>query len=73
MASIIQVNGKWRATVRVKKDGGLLLNRSKSFLKKIDAEKWARSVDGAVDRHGVGYAVSQIKKLRLPANFGYQA
>ena len=61
MASIISVNGKWRATVRVKRDGVLILNRTKSFDSKRDAEQWARGMEVKVDHEGVDEVASQIK------------
>jgi integrase len=45
MASIIQVDGKWRATVRVKRDGKMILNRTKSFASKRHAMEWASKIE----------------------------
>ncbi len=46
MATIVKrPSGKWQATVR--KDGQ---SRSKSFLKRADAAKWARETELSADR-----------------------
>ena len=45
MASIIQIGDSWRATVRVKRDGKLVLNRSKSFSTKKLANEWASRLE----------------------------
>lgn len=45
MASIIQIEGKWRATVRVKRDGKLILNKSKTFPSKRHATEWAAKME----------------------------
>lgn len=40
-ASIIAINGKWRATVRVKHHGRQLIQRTKSFDNKHQGSEWA--------------------------------
>ncbi|NHR08368.1 site-specific integrase [Chromobacterium haemolyticum] len=45
MATIIPVNGKWRATVRKKVDGKLILNKSRTFASKKLAEDWAKRLE----------------------------
>lgn len=47
MASIIQIDGKWRAQVRRKG----FKTRTRTFAQKILAEKWAREVEREID-HG---------------------
>lgn len=65
MASIIQVNDKWRATVRVKKDGVLVINRTKSFTSKKDAEAWARKLEFEIDKQGAESVAGQIKTIGI--------
>lgn len=48
MATIRRLRGKWQAQVRRKG----LAPRAKSFDNKIDAEKWARSLEAELDRCG---------------------
>lgn len=45
MATIIPLNGKWRATVRKKVDGQLVLNKTKTFATKALATDWARRLE----------------------------
>jgi len=61
MASIIQIDDKWRATVRAKRGGLLILNRTKSFSTKKDAEQWARKLETAIDDKGAEVVAGQIK------------
>lgn len=63
MASIIQVNDKWRATVRVKKDGALVINRTKSFVGKKEAEAWARNLECSIDQKGAETIAGQIRTV----------
>jgi integrase len=60
MASYRQRNGKWQA--RVIRDG--YPDQTKTFATKADAEKWARSVEGAIDR-GVFVNVSEAQRTTL--------
>jgi integrase len=54
MASIIEVKGKWRAQVRRK---GFPV-QTRTFEKKILAEKWARQVEGDIDQNRTGIEVA---------------
>jgi len=45
MASIIQIDGKWRATVRIKRDGKLVVNKTRTHDTKRLAEQWALDVE----------------------------
>jgi len=49
MASIRRLRGKWQAQVRRKG----LPPKAKSFVSKVDAEKWARGLEADLDRAGV--------------------
>ncbi len=60
MASYRQRNGKWQA--RVLRDG--YPDQAKTFATKADAEKWERSVEGAIDR-GVFVNVSEAQRTTL--------
>lgn len=48
MATIRRLRGRWQAQVRRRG----LQPRAKSFDSKVDAEKWARSLEGELDRVG---------------------
>ncbi len=48
MATIRKLRGKWQAAVRRKG----VPQRSKSFEKRADAERWAREIEGQIDRCG---------------------
>lgn len=45
MASIIQINGKWRASVRIKRGGELVFSKTMTHDSKKLAEQWAREVE----------------------------
>ncbi len=60
MASYRQRNGKWQA--RVLRDG--YPAQTKTFATKADAEKWARSIEAAIDR-GVFVNVSEAQRTTL--------
>jgi len=60
MASIIQINGKWRATVRKKEDGKVLINRSKTFDSKRAALDWAALVESEVILKGVDHVAGAL-------------
>ena len=60
MASYRQRNGKWQA--RVLRDG--YPAQTKTFATKADAEKWARSIETAIDR-GVFVNVSEAQRTTL--------
>ena len=49
MATIRKLRGKWQAMVRRKG----MPQRAKSFDKRADAERWARDLEGQIDRIGV--------------------
>ncbi len=57
MASYRQRNGKWQA--RVLRDG--YPDQTKTFATKADAEKWARSIEAAIDK-GVFVNVSEAQR-----------
>ena len=57
MASYRQRNGKWQA--RVLRDG--YPDQTKTFATKVDAEKWARSIEAAIDR-GVFVNVNEAQR-----------
>jgi hypothetical protein len=48
MATIRKLRGKWQAAVRRKG----IPQRSRSFEKRADAERWARELEGQIDRAG---------------------
>ncbi|MDN2580881.1 hypothetical protein [Aquibium sp. ELW1220] len=48
MATIRRLRGKWQAQVRRKG----LPPKAKSFVSKVDAEKWARNLEAELDRCG---------------------
>ncbi|MCP1290894.1 site-specific integrase [Chromobacterium sp. S0633] len=52
MATIIPINGKWRATVRKKQGGKLVLNKTKTFDSKKLAEDWAKRLEVKVQDDG---------------------
>lgn len=60
MASYRQRNGKWQA--RVLRDG--YPAQTKTFATKADAEKWARSIEAAIDR-GMFVNVSEAQRTTL--------
>jgi integrase len=60
MASYRQRNGKWQA--RVIRDG--YPDQTKTFVTKVDAEKWARSVESEIDK-GVFVNVSEAQRTTL--------
>ena len=60
MASYRQRNGKWQA--RVLRDG--YPDQTKTFVTKADAEKWARSIEAAIDR-GVFVNVNEAQRNTL--------
>ena len=49
MATIRRLRVKWQAQVRRKG----LPPKAKSFVSKVDAEKWARGLEAELDRAGV--------------------
>ena len=61
MASIIQIGGKWRATVRLKQDGKLILNRTRTFPTKRAASEWAKLLEAEVAQRGPEAVSGAIK------------
>ena len=61
MASIISINGRWRACVRVKKHGELILNRAKTFDTKRQATAWAATLEAAIVDKGADHVAGVIK------------
>ncbi|WP_440030578.1 hypothetical protein, partial [Chromobacterium amazonense] len=55
MASIIQIEGKFRATVRIKRGGKLVYNKSTTHDTRRLAEQWAQEVEARA-RTDVGLA-----------------
>jgi integrase len=74
MASITQVNGKWRALIRRQELGRPLC---KTFKLKADARAWARAVEAQIDGGGdpsagldmtMGEAIRHFRKIRAKGN-----
>ena len=64
MASILEVNGRWRALVRRKGHPSYC----KTFQTKTQAEKWARSIESDIDRDMMPRAQSVLGKRLLVAD-----
>lgn len=66
MASIIPINGRWRATVRRKSPR---FNRSRTFDKRSEAETWARQVEAELDRQTPVVLADEMTVSRLVAEY----
>jgi integrase len=63
MASILPINGRWR--VQIRRPGRKSI--SQTFDSKLDAERWAREVEGtgvSSDDVTVGYLIQQFRSIR---------
>src|SRR4051794_22166711 len=61
MATIRKRNGKWQAQIR--RQGAKAVSRT--FLKRVDAETWARHQETEADRTGLPADVKQLRTLTL--------
>jgi hypothetical protein len=61
MATIRNRNGKWQ--VQVRRNGHE--PRSKSFISKRDAEKWARQIEAELDATALAYDPRKLERLSI--------